>query len=247
MRVSNGKGVEILINQVTLVGRLTKDPELKSTPDGTSVTQITLAVNRNFRNHNGEIDTDFVQCTLWRKAAENTCHYCRKGALIGITGRLHTRHYDNREGKRTYVTEVIAETVRFLSTPKPRAAASESKGSSAHQYNRAAESIAGSAEGNTGYAGGNAGSAVRHEDSRSASAVSSPADPRDTGVAISNGGGLDQSAVARSPSDANRHMNDTTVFPGDQHIPAEPQSSVTVTEWHAAAADQQKEERELAF
>jgi single-strand DNA-binding protein len=116
MKLSNAKGVDVLINQVTLVGRLTRNPELKSTAEGTSVTQIILAVNRNFRNHHGEIDTDFVQCTLWRKAAENTCYYCRKGSLLGITGRLQTRHYDNREGKRIYVTEVVAETVRFLSS-----------------------------------------------------------------------------------------------------------------------------------
>lgn len=122
MKTSNRKGVEALINQVTLVGRLTKNPELKTTMDGTPVTQITLAVNRNFRNHHGEVDTDFVQCTLWRKAAENTYHYCRKGAVLGITGRLQTRHYDNREGKRVYVTEVVAESVRFLSS-RPQAAA----------------------------------------------------------------------------------------------------------------------------
>lgn len=115
-----------MINQVTLVGRLTRDPELKKTPDGTAVSQISLAVNRHFRNHNGEIEADFVPCTLWRKAAENTCHYCRKGSVIGITGRLQTRHYDNKEGKRVYVTEVVAETVRFLSA-KPHDASPEPK------------------------------------------------------------------------------------------------------------------------
>ncbi|WP_251552299.1 single-stranded DNA-binding protein [Neobacillus muris] len=103
-----------MINQVILVGRLTKDPELKKTSEGTAFTMITLAVNRNYRNHNGEIDTDFVQCTLWRRAAENTVQYCRKGSVVGITGRLQSRYYD-REGKRNYVTEVAAETVRFLS------------------------------------------------------------------------------------------------------------------------------------
>ncbi|WP_082193093.1 single-stranded DNA-binding protein [Bacillus rubiinfantis] len=113
-----------MINQVTLVGRLTRDPELNSTMDGKAVTHVTLAVNRHFRNQHGEIDTDFVQCTLWRKAAENTCNFCRKGALLGITGRLQTRHYDNREGKRIYVTEVVAESVRFLSY-RPQTAAGE--------------------------------------------------------------------------------------------------------------------------
>ncbi|OIK10629.1 single-stranded DNA-binding protein [Bacillus sp. MUM 116] len=104
-----------MINQVTLVGRLTKDPELKTTAEGTPVVQISLAVSRNFRNHNGEIETDFVSCTIWRKAAENTAQYCRKGSVVGVTGRLQTRHYE-KEGKRVYVTEVIAEQIRFLST-----------------------------------------------------------------------------------------------------------------------------------
>jgi len=115
-----------MINQVTLVGRLTRDPELKFTTEGTPVTQITLAVNRNYRNQNGEIDTDFVQCTLWRKSAENTCQYCRKGGVLGITGRLQSRYYDNREGKRIYITEVIAESVRFLSS-KPKAINTEER------------------------------------------------------------------------------------------------------------------------
>lgn len=103
-----------MINQVTIVGRMTRDPELKMTTEGTPVANITLAVNRHYKNHNGEIETDFVQCTLWRKAAENTAQYCRKGAVIGITGRIQTRNYENNDGKRVYVTEVVAESVRFL-------------------------------------------------------------------------------------------------------------------------------------
>ncbi len=107
-----------MINQVTLVGRLTKSPELKRTSEGTPVTNVTVAVNRQYRNQNGEIEADFVQCTLWKKTAENTARYCRKGSLIGITGRIQTRHYDNQDGKRVYVTEVLAETVRFLEQKK---------------------------------------------------------------------------------------------------------------------------------
>ena len=107
-----------MINQVILVGRLTRDPELRLTTEGTSVTSITLAVNRSFRNQQGEVDADFVQCTLWKKVAENTVQYCRKGSLIGVTGRIHTRNYENQEGKRIYVTEVIAESVRFLETKR---------------------------------------------------------------------------------------------------------------------------------
>ncbi|MBM7652621.1 single-strand DNA-binding protein [Neobacillus cucumis] len=126
IRLSNGKGVESMINQVTLVGRLTRDPELKKTTEGISVTHITLAVNRSFRNQNGEMEADFVPCTLWRRAAENTSQYCRKGTVVGITGRLQSRHYDNKEGKRVYVTEVVAETIRFLSA-KPQSVVPEQK------------------------------------------------------------------------------------------------------------------------
>jgi single-strand DNA-binding protein len=108
-----------MINQVTLVGRLTKDPELRITPDGTSVVNVTLAVNRHFKNQNGDYEADFVHCTLWRKVAENTANYCRKGAIIGITGKIHTRNYNNQEGKRVYVTEVVAEAVQFLSRKPP--------------------------------------------------------------------------------------------------------------------------------
>lgn len=104
-----------MINQVTLVGRLTKDPDLRITPEGTSVVNVILAVNRQFKNQQGDYETDFVHCILWRKAAENTATYCRKGAVIGITGKIHTRNYTNQEGKKVYLTEVVAESVQFLS------------------------------------------------------------------------------------------------------------------------------------
>lgn len=112
---TNRKGGNGLINQVTLVGRLTRDPELKFTPEGVAVTNIVLAVPRNYRNSSGQIDTDFVQCTLWRRIAENTVQYCRKGQMIGIVGRIQTRNYVNKEGQRVYVTEVIGDQVTFLS------------------------------------------------------------------------------------------------------------------------------------
>jgi single-strand DNA-binding protein len=104
-----------MINQVTLVGRLTKDPELRITPEGTPVVNLTLAVNRQFKNQNGDYETDFVHCTIWRKTAENTANYCRKGSVLGVTGKIHTRNYQNQEGKKVYVTEVVAENVQFLS------------------------------------------------------------------------------------------------------------------------------------
>ncbi|WP_290369480.1 single-stranded DNA-binding protein [Pseudoneobacillus rhizosphaerae] len=103
------------MNQVTLVGRLTKDPELRITPEGTPVVNLTLAVNRQFKNQNGDYETDFVHCTIWRKTAENTANYCRKGSVLGVTGKIHTRNYQNQDGKKVYVTEVVAENVQFLS------------------------------------------------------------------------------------------------------------------------------------
>ncbi|MFC0272329.1 single-stranded DNA-binding protein [Metabacillus herbersteinensis] len=108
-----------MINQVTLVGRLTKNPEIRYTADGNPVANITLAVSRQFKNSTGEIDTDFVNCTVWRRTAENTANYCRKGSVVGVTGRIQTRNYENSEGNRVFVTEVIADSVRFMGG-KPR-------------------------------------------------------------------------------------------------------------------------------
>ncbi|MDZ5471851.1 single-stranded DNA-binding protein [Bacillus sp. 31A1R] len=116
-----------MINQVTLVGRLTRDPELKITPEGNSVVNITLAVNRHFKNQQGEFTADFVQCTLWRKSAENTALYCKKGSLIGITGRIQTRNYENQEGRKTFVTEVVAESVRFIDKKTTHSVVAEEK------------------------------------------------------------------------------------------------------------------------
>lgn len=103
-----------MINQVTLVGRLTKDPETRKTLEGKSVLNATIAVNRHYKNQQGQVDTDFVLCTIWNRAADNTEKYCRKGSVIGVTGRIQTRYFDNDQGKRTYVTEVVAENVRFM-------------------------------------------------------------------------------------------------------------------------------------
>ncbi|MEK3806930.1 single-stranded DNA-binding protein [Bacillus sp. FSL H8-0547] len=103
-----------MINSVVLVGRLTKDPEMRYTADGAPVANITLAVNRTFKNASGVMEADFVNCTLWRKTAENTANYCRKGSIVGVSGRIQTRNYENTEGKRVYVTEVVADSVRFM-------------------------------------------------------------------------------------------------------------------------------------
>ena len=103
-----------MINNVTLVGRLVAPPELKKTPNNVSALQGTLAVNRNFKNENGDREADFINCVMWRQQAENLANLAKKGALIGVTGRIQTRSYDNQQGQRVYVTEVVAETFQLL-------------------------------------------------------------------------------------------------------------------------------------
>ncbi|MBK3495613.1 single-stranded DNA-binding protein [Viridibacillus sp. YIM B01967] len=102
------------MNQVSLVGRITKDPELRKLQEGRIQTSFILAVNRNYKNQNGEIEADFVLCTVWGRLADNVVKYCGKGSLIGVSGRLQSRSYQKEDGKRIYITEVIGEDVRFL-------------------------------------------------------------------------------------------------------------------------------------
>lgn len=103
-----------MINNTVLVGRLTKDVELRYTPSNVAVATFTLAVNRTFKNENGEREADFINCVMWRQQAENLANWAKKGALIGITGRIQTRSYDNQQGQRVYVTEVVAELFQLL-------------------------------------------------------------------------------------------------------------------------------------
>nr|WP_027725624.1 single-stranded DNA-binding protein [Tuberibacillus calidus] len=103
-----------MINRVILVGRLTRDPELRYTPSGVAVANFTIAVNRPFTNQQGEREADFIQIVVWRRQAENVANFVGKGSLVGIDGRLQTRSYDNSEGRRVYVTEVVADNVQFL-------------------------------------------------------------------------------------------------------------------------------------
>lgn len=107
------------MNQVALVGRLTKDPELRVVGDRRMQTSFTLAVNRSFKNQSGDIEADFILCTVWGRTAENTAAHCGKGSLVGVSGRIQTRSYEREDGTRAYVTEVIGDDVRFLMTKKP--------------------------------------------------------------------------------------------------------------------------------
>lgn len=103
-----------MINRVILVGRLTKDPEFRTTPNGVDIANFTLAVNRNFTNAKGERDCDFINVVVFRKQAENVNNYLSKGRLAGVDGRIQSRSYENNEGKRVFVTEVVADNVQFL-------------------------------------------------------------------------------------------------------------------------------------
>ena len=103
-----------MINNVVLVGRMTKDAELRYTPQSQAVATFTLAVNRNFKNQNGEREADFINIVIWRQQAENLASWAKKGALIGITGRIQTRNYENQQGQRVYVTEVVADSFQLL-------------------------------------------------------------------------------------------------------------------------------------
>ena len=112
-----------MINRVVLVGRMTRGPELRRTPQGDAVTSFTLAVNRNYTSRDGQQQADFINCVVWRKPAENVERYCSKGSLVGVEGRIQTRSYDNSQGQKVYVVEVICDSVQFLETRAARARA----------------------------------------------------------------------------------------------------------------------------
>ncbi|AAZ51654.1 TPA: single-stranded DNA-binding protein [Streptococcus pyogenes] len=103
-----------MINNIVLVGRMTKDAELRYTASQVAVATFTLAVNRRFKEQNGEREADFINCVIWRQSAENLANWAKKGALIGVTGRIQTRNYENQQEQRVYVTEVVAESFQML-------------------------------------------------------------------------------------------------------------------------------------
>ena len=105
------------MNKVILIGRLTRDPELRTISTGAVTASFSLAVNRPFTNQNGEREADFINCVVWRKQAENVAKYCKKGHQVAVEGRIQTRSYDAQDGSKRYVTEVICDNVTFL-TPK---------------------------------------------------------------------------------------------------------------------------------
>ena len=127
-----------MINNVCLVGRMAGDAELRYTPNNQAVAMFRLAVNRPFKNQNGEREADFINCVIWRQQAENLANWAKKGALIGITGRIQTRSYDNQQGQRVYVTEVVADNFRLLEFNKQNNQG-HSQGQSRPDFSRQAE------------------------------------------------------------------------------------------------------------
>ena len=122
-----------MLNSVCLVGRLTRDPELKYTGNNIAVASFSLAVNRTFKDANGERGTDFINCVIWRQQAENLANWAKKGALIGITGRIQTRSYENQQGQRVYVTEVVAENFQMLESRAAREGGNANQGNTIGQ------------------------------------------------------------------------------------------------------------------
>lgn len=127
-----------MINSVTLVGRMAGDAELKYVNESMAVATFRLAVNRNFKGQDGKREADFINCVIWRQQAENLANWAKKGALIGITGRIQTRSYENQQGQRVYVTEVVADGFQLLESRKDREAG-QSQGYSQPDFGRQAE------------------------------------------------------------------------------------------------------------
>ena len=106
------------MNKSILIGRITKDPELRTTPNNRSVCQFTIAVNRTYTNEEGKREADFINCVVWDKQAENLAMYQKKGNQIAVEGRIQTRNYDDNNGKKVYVTEVLVNNISYLDTKK---------------------------------------------------------------------------------------------------------------------------------
>ncbi len=119
------------MNKVILIGRLSQDPEMRTTPNGVATTTFSVAVSRNFTNQNGERETDFFRCVAWRKQAENIARYCHKGTQVAVEGRLQTNNYEAQDGTRRYSTDIVCDNVSFLG----------SRGDSANQNSSAPQNM----------------------------------------------------------------------------------------------------------
>ncbi|MFC6175223.1 single-stranded DNA-binding protein [Companilactobacillus huachuanensis] len=167
-----------MINRVVLVGRLTRDPELRYTSSGAAVASFTVAVNRQFTNSQGEREADFIGCTIWRKAAENFVNFTKKGSLVGIDGRIQTSSYDNQQGQRVYRTDVIVENFSLLESraeserrDSGSGSANYSNNNQAPSYNNSNQSnqspVGNNSNSNNNFGGNNAGNSSNYNNSSS--------------------------------------------------------------------------------
>lgn len=125
-----------MINNVVIVGRLTRDADLRYTGSGTAVASFTVAVERTFTNAQGERETDFINCVVWKKPAENLANFTRKGSMVAVAGRIQTRNYTNNESRKVYITEVVAENIQYLDSKKTNESRSDSSEGNYSQSNQ---------------------------------------------------------------------------------------------------------------
>jgi single-strand DNA-binding protein len=150
-----------MLNRVILIGRLTKDPEMRYTPAGVAVTQFTLAIDRPFTGNQGEKEADFIPVVAWRQLAELSANYLRKGRLTAVEGRIQVRNYENNEGKRVYVTEIIADNVRFLESNRDGNQRGEDASYSRNNGANASHSAPSEFQANSGYNSGKSSGTTR--------------------------------------------------------------------------------------
>ena len=190
-----------MINRTILVGRLTRDPELRYTNGGAAVATFTIAVNRQFTNQNGEREADFISCVIWRKAAENFANFTHKGSLVGIDGRIQTRNYENQQGVRVYVTEVVVENFSLLeSRAESERHQSDNGGSGNNNYNN----------GNSNYNNNNNGYSNQGQNAAPQQSSANNNNP------FGNGNTGNASSAAPSSSANNNNQADPFANNGDQ-------------------------------
>ena len=190
-----------MINRTILVGRLTRDPELRYTNGGAAVATFTIAVNRQFTNQNGEREADFISCVIWRKAAENFANFTHKGSLVGIDGRIQTRNYENQQGVRVYVTEVVVENFSLLeSRAESERHQSANGGSGNNKYNN----------GNSNYNNNNNGYSNQGQNAAPQQSSANNNNP------FGNGNTGNASSAAPSSSANNNNQADPFANNGDQ-------------------------------
>ena len=199
-----------MINRVVLVGRLTKNPDLRYTQSGSAVASFTVAVERPFTNQNGDRDADFINCVMWRKAAENFANFTHKGAMVGIDGRLSTRNYENNQGQRVYVTEVTVDNFALL---EPRSANPNNQGN----FNQNAGFNNNQAFNNNAFSNANFGGAAPQQPANNAFGNENRVFESDNNVDLNS---LPFASEPADSSQANVNINDQSAMSANQNQPA---------------------------